>query len=113
MANDIKPYAVAVPDEALARLKSKLEASDLPQRVEFENDWNYGCPADDIKRLAAYWRDGFDWRAQEARINKMPQYTTSVDIDGFGTLDLHFVHQKSTQRGGIPLLFCHGCKYSV
>lgn len=107
---EIKPYTVAVPDSALARVKAKLDDLDLPQRVDFENDSNYGAAAADIQRLAAYWRDSFDWRAQEKRINQLPQYTTGIDVDGFGTLNIHFVHQKSAVAGSIPLLFCHGCK---
>lgn len=110
MGSDIKPYTVAVPDEALAKLKSKLNAVDLPQHVDFENDWNYGAPAADVRRLATYWRDGFDWRAQEKKINQLPQFTTPIDVDGFGTLNIHFVHQKSAHAGSIPLLFCHGCR---
>ncbi|EGX89969.1 Epoxide hydrolase [Cordyceps militaris CM01] len=108
MATDIQPYTVAVPDDALAKLKSKLDALDLPQHVEFEDDDRYGVPAADVRRLAAYWRDGFDWRAQERRINQLPQYLTPIEVDGFGTLNIHFVHQKSAHSGSIPLLFCHG-----
>ncbi|OAA73812.1 Epoxide hydrolase [Cordyceps fumosorosea ARSEF 2679] len=108
MASDIKPYTVAVPEEALGRLKAKLDAHDLPQRVEFEDDTSYGASAVDIRRLAAYWHDGFDWRAQERRINRLPQYTTPIHVDGFGTLNIHFVHQKSAHPESIPLLFCHG-----
>ncbi|KAK8147015.1 hypothetical protein G3M48_002267 [Beauveria asiatica] len=108
MASDIHPYTVAVPDDALAKLKAKLGAFTFPQRVDFENDWNYGAPASDVRRLAAYWRDGFDWRAQERRINQLPQYTTPIDVDGFGPLNIHFVHQRSVHPGSIPLLFCHG-----
>lgn len=110
MANDIKPYTVAVRDEALAKLKSKLQAAELPKPVNFQNDWEYGAPAADVARLLNYWRDGFNWRAQEAHMNEMPQYTTPIDVDGFGTLQIHFVHQRSSKPGSIPLLFCHGCK---
>ncbi|KAJ3473653.1 hypothetical protein NLG97_g10198 [Lecanicillium saksenae] len=106
--SDIKPYTIAVPDEALARVKSKLDSFDLPKNVDFENDWNYGAPAADIKRLANYWRDCFDWRAQEKRMNQMPQFTTEIEVDGFGALNIHFVHQKSSGSNSIPLLFCHG-----
>ncbi|KAJ6781120.1 hypothetical protein PWT90_00701 [Aphanocladium album] len=108
MSSDIKPYTIAVPDEALAKVKSKLGAANLPQHVDFEDDWSYGAPAADIKRLAEYWRDGFDWRAQETRINQLPQYTTGIEVDGFDTLNIHFVHKKSPHLSSIPLLFCHG-----
>jgi hypothetical protein len=63
-----------------------------------------------MKRLTKYWADGFDWRAQEAALNeKLPQFTTKVNVDWFGELDIHFVHKKSAKKDSIPLLFCHGC----
>ncbi|KAG6120507.1 hypothetical protein E4U13_006424 [Claviceps humidiphila] len=109
MASNITPFKIDVPDAAITRLKQKLALSDLPSEVEFSNDWAYGAPRDDIRRLATYWQDGFDWRAQEAKLNAtLPQFKTSVDVEGFGALDIHFVHKKSPRAGSIPLLFCHG-----
>lgn len=110
MAPDIKPFQVSVPDSALKLVKDKLALATFPEEVEFSDDWNYGTPLSDVKRLAKYWADGFDWRAQEAKINQLPQYTTKVNVDGFGDLRIHFVHQQSSRPGSIPLLFCHGCE---
>jgi hypothetical protein len=44
-----------------------------------------------------YWAtgSGFDWRAQEHKLNAFPQYT--ADIDG---LTIHFIHQRG--RGPDP-----------
>ena len=109
MSAEAKPFKIAVPDSALKLLRNKLAASTFTEEVEFSDDWDYGAPLSDVKRLAAYWRDGFDWRAQEARLNEIPQFTTSVSVGGFGDLKIHFVHQKSSRPGSIPLLFCHGC----
>ena len=64
----------------------------------------------DIKRLTNLWKDGFDWKKQEAKLNELPQFKTKVEIDSFGEIDMHFVHQKSAIAGAIPLLFVHGCK---
>lgn len=64
-----------------------------------------------MKRLTKYWAEDFDWRAQETALNeKLPQFTTKVDVDGFGELEVHFVHKRSEREGSVPLLFCHGCK---
>lgn len=107
---EIKPFQIAVPDSALASLKAKLDAATFPTEVDFTDDWDYGAPLSEVKRLARYWADGFDWRAQEARINgTLPQFTTTIDITDFGPLEMHFVHQKSNKSGSIPLLFVHGC----
>ena len=66
MAAEINPFKVAVPDEALKTLRDKLTAATYFEEVEFSDDWSYGTPQSDIKRLAKYWANGFDWRAQEA-----------------------------------------------
>jgi hypothetical protein len=110
MVTDINPFQLRVPDEAIAKLKEKLASATFFEEVEFSDDWTYGVPQSDLKRLVDYWRDGFDWRAQEAKINTLPQYTTTVDVQGFGPMEIHFVHQKSKKPNSIPLLFCHGCK---
>ena len=110
MAPDIKPFKVDVPDSALQTVKDKLALATFPDEVEFSDDWAYGAPLSDVKRLAEYWANGFNWRAQEAKINELPQYMTKVNVDGFGDLDIHFVHQKSSRPSSIPLLFCHGCE---
>jgi len=62
----------------------------------------------DIKRLASYWATTYDWRATEAQLNRLPHFKTKVQVDGFGDLDIHFLHQKSEVKGAIPLLFVHG-----
>lgn len=55
-----------------------------------------------------FWRTTYDWRVEEARLNKMPQFMTQIDVEGFDALDIHFVHSKSSDAKGIPLLFVHG-----
>lgn len=112
MASTIKPFQIAVPDAALATLQQKLAAATFPQDVTFSDSWDYGVPLSDLKRLASYWQTGYDWRKAEARLNAtLPQFTTSIAVDGFGALDVHFVHQQATtttRAPAIPLLFCHG-----
>jgi hypothetical protein len=110
MAAEIKPFQVSVSEDALKTLKDKLDAATYFEEVEFSDDWSYGTPQSDIKRLAKYWANGFDWRAQEAKINELPQFTTKMLIDRFGELEMHFVHKKSDKAGSIPLLFSHGCE---
>lgn len=49
------------------------------------------------------WRDGFDWRAQEARLNSFPQFRAEVAGTG-----IHFVHVRSSAERTVPLLVSHG-----
>ena len=56
----------------------------------------------------SYWQDHYSWRNEEKRLNRMPQYITSIEVDGFETINLHFVHSPSSSSNAIPLLFVHG-----
>jgi pimeloyl-ACP methyl ester carboxylesterase len=102
------PYRISVPDEAIARLQAKLELTTFPDELE-EAGWAYGAPLTDIKRLVARWKEGYDWRTAEKSLNdRLPQYTLDVEVEGFGTLNVHYVHKKSDRVNAIPLLFVHG-----
>ncbi|KAI0366949.1 alpha/beta-hydrolase [Pilatotrama ljubarskyi] len=107
MSTWAKPFTLDVPDADLELLKKKLELVRFPDELQ-NADWQYGVPLADIKRLTAHWRDSFDWRKTEAEINKLPQFTTDIEVDGFGTLNVHYVHQKSSVQNAVPLLFVHG-----
>lgn len=103
----VQPFKVNIPQAKIDRLKAKLAVADFPDELEGAG-WDYGSPLADIKRLATYWHEKFDWRKAEAELNEMPQFTTSIQIEGYDPIDLHFVHVKSSVPGAIPLLFAHG-----
>ena len=105
----IQQYVINVGEDRISSLKQRLSLTDWPDELE-EAGWNYGAPLADVKRLANYWQDGFDWRGQEAQLNRLPNFQTRLAIDGFGELDIHFVYKKSDVEHAIPLLFVHGCK---
>lgn len=105
-----EPYQISVSDEVLKDLKQRLSTAKFPDQLEYADQdvWQFGAPVADIRRLANYWKEGFDWRKAEATLNELPNYQTKLDVDGFGDLDIHFVHQPCTKKGAIPLLFSHG-----
>lgn len=105
-----EPFKISIPESDIADLKSRLALASFPSELDGAG-WDYGASLPDVKRLTGYWRDQFDWRRTEKRLNEtLPQFTTHVGLDnGFGTLKVHFVHQKSGVDGAIPLLFVHGC----
>lgn len=109
MDPSIRPYKIDVPDSQIAELHAKLDLAKFPAETALTDSWDYGAPVSHVKRLAQRWRHGFDWRAEESRLNEVPQFTTPIAVDGFGELQIHFVWQRSKQPGAIPLLFCHGC----
>jgi pimeloyl-ACP methyl ester carboxylesterase len=105
---DIVPFKIDIPEEKIANLKQKIAAAEFPDELEDVEPWSRGTPLTDLKRLSQYWQNGFHWRKQEAKLNQLPQYMTKIEVEGFGTYDIHFVHQPSTLKNAIPLLFCHG-----
>ena len=62
----------------------------------------------EIERLRNHWLHDYDWRVHEAKINELPQFTVPIQVDDFGEMTIHFVHQKSNLEGAIPLIFIHG-----
>ncbi|KAG0650258.1 Epoxide Hydratase [Hyphodiscus hymeniophilus] len=105
---DIKAYTIAIPESTVQRLKQKLELTDLPKHEIEGAGWTYGTPLKDIERLTEYWKTKFDWREREIGLNHLPNFMTQITADGFDSLDIHFLHQKSQVKGAIPLLFVHG-----
>ncbi|KAL4262636.1 peptidase S33 family protein [Pleurotus pulmonarius] len=102
------PFKIAVSDDVLNQLKAKLDLATFPDELD-DADWDYGTPLKDVKRLVDRWRNGYDWREHEAKLNaELPQFTRDIEVDGHGTLNVHYVHQKSSNEKAIPLLFVHG-----
>ncbi|KAI9696417.1 MAG: hypothetical protein M1836_005695 [Candelina mexicana] len=104
---DIEKYQIEVPDDQLESLSQKLALTSFPDELD-EAGWDYGAPLADIKRLTNYWRDGFNWKQEERKLNELPQFQTKIQAEGFDPLSIHFLHQKSEVKGAIPLLFVHG-----
>ena len=109
MSNEEQPFQITVSEEALSLLNRKLRDTRFPDEID-EAEWAYGAPLADIRRLTERWRDGYDWRAHERELNAFPMFTRLIEVQGFGELSVHYVHQRSSVKGAIPLLFVHGCK---
>src|SRR5690349_10781782 len=104
---DIRPFQVNMPDEAIADLRRRIAAARLPSK-ELVDDRSQGVQLATIQELAHYWTTGYDWRACEARLNALPQFTT--EIDG---VNVHFIHVKSRHENALPLIMTHGWPGSV
>lgn len=98
----IRPYTVAVTSAAVDDLRDRLGRTRWPQ-VSPEPGWRRGVPLDYLRDLAGYWADGFDWRAQEAALNEVPQFVTTVDGQA-----IHFLHARSPEPRARPLVLTHG-----
>jgi pimeloyl-ACP methyl ester carboxylesterase len=97
-----EPFTIAVPDAVLADLRERLERTRWPDQLP-GTGWSYGTDTAYLRELAAYWQKGFDWRAQEKRLNSFRNYRASID----GTR-IHFVHARSRDPNATPLLMLHG-----
>src|SRR5258708_22767193 len=104
---DLAPFKVDVPQVALDDLKNRLANTRWPNK-ELVTDWSQGVPLAKAQSLVAYWRDKYDWRRFEARINAFPQYRTQ--IDGVG---IHFIHVRSPEQNALPINLTHGWPGSV
>jgi len=104
------PFRIAISDQDIDDLKKRLDLTRFPDELE-DVGRDYGAPLRDIQRLVAYWKDGYDWRKHEAQLNdELPQFTRDIEVEGFGLLNVHYVHKKSSVASAVPLLFVHGCK---
>ena len=106
-ATDIRPFRIEVSEEQLAELRRRLAATRWPSS-ELVADRSQGVQLATIQAVARYWATDFDWRACEARLNALPQFTT--EIDG---VDIHFIHVKSPHENALPLIVTHGWPGSV
>lgn len=100
--DEVTPFRLSVPAEALADLKRRLAAVRWPDR-ETVADSSQGVPLAQMQALVNYWRDGYDWHRIEAQLNAWGQYRTR--IDGLG---IHFLHIRSRHEGALPLMLTHG-----
>src|ERR1039457_2552698 len=78
-------------------------AARVPDYGAQIEEFTIAIPQGYLDDLAGYWRDEFDWRAQEARLNSYPQYTTRIDGQ-----QIHFLHVTSPEPDATPLLLIHG-----
>jgi len=103
----IRPFRVDVPDEDLAELRRRIDATRWPSK-ELVADRSQGVQLEALQELARYWTSEYDWRRCEARLNALPQFKT--EIDG---LDVHFIHVESPHENALPLIMTHGWPGSV
>jgi pimeloyl-ACP methyl ester carboxylesterase len=106
-ANDIRPFQVDTPDEAMEDLRRRIAATNWPEQ-ETVADQSQGVPLAMIQALARYWATDYDWRRCEAALNALPQFIT--EIDG---LDIHFIHARSQHDDALPLIINHGWPGSI
>jgi len=102
-----QPFTLSIPDAALADLKTRLALTRFPDAAPGE-PWAFGTSVDYARDLVGYWKDRFDWRAQEAALNAFPQFKAPLH-----DIDLHYLHVPGVGPNPYPLLLLHGWPGSV
>jgi pimeloyl-ACP methyl ester carboxylesterase len=106
-ALQIRPFSVSIPETELKDLHTRILSTRLPE-AEPVPDHSQGVQLRTIRELARYWASDYNWRACEARLNAVPQFTT--EIDG---LEIHFIHVRSPHANALPMIITHGWPGSV
>jgi pimeloyl-ACP methyl ester carboxylesterase len=102
-----QPFTLRVSDSDLADLRERLARTRFPDSAPGD-PWLYGTSVEYLRSLVDYWRGGFDWRAEEARLNAFPQFKIAAPDH-----DLHFLHVPGKGPDPTPLLLMHGWPGSV
>jgi epoxide hydrolase len=104
---EIRPFRIDIPQADLDDLRDQLAHTRWPSEMPGVG-WSRGVPLGYLKELAEYWRDRYDWRQWEAKLNEFPQYTTEIDGQ-----NIHFLHVRSPEPDAFPLILSHGWPGSV
>lgn len=104
---DVRPFRIEVSNGDLDDLRDRLERTRWPAELPGVG-WSRGAPLGYLWDLADYWRTSYDWRAQEAKLNALPQFTTTIDGQ-----TIHFLHVRSPEADALPLVITHGFPGSV
>ena len=99
--------SIAIPDELLDDLRLRLGHTRWPDELP-DVGWDYGTDMSTLQALCRTWRDTYDWRPTEARLNAWPQYRTTI-----GGTPIHVIVARSPEPDAMPLLLTHGWPGSV
>jgi pimeloyl-ACP methyl ester carboxylesterase len=99
---EIRPFTFRASEADLRDLRRRVAATKWPSR-ELVADASQGVQAATMRELAREWSTDYDWRKFEARMNRLPQFMTTID-----GLDIHFIHIRSKHPNALPVIVTHG-----
>ena len=102
-----EPFTVFIDESVLIDLRDRLRRTRWPIEAEAA-PWTHGASLEYMKRVVAYWTDGYDWRRSEAALNRFPNYRARID-----GLDVHFIMERGSGKNSRPLILTHGWPGSV
>jgi pimeloyl-ACP methyl ester carboxylesterase len=96
------PFRMETPDEAIFDLRERLRRVRWPADVAGGGDED-GLDEAFLRELVQYWRNQYDWYANERALNRLPQVRLQL-----GGVRIHAVHVRGRGRRPLPLLLSHG-----
>ncbi|WP_053376448.1 epoxide hydrolase family protein [Paenibacillus sp. FJAT-27812] len=104
---EIRPFQINIPQAQLDDLQYRLTNTRWANGLQ-DAGWKYGVSSAYVKEVAEYWKNEYDWRKHEERLNEFPQFTTTID-----GANIHFMHVRSPEPNALPLLLTHGWPSSI
>jgi pimeloyl-ACP methyl ester carboxylesterase len=98
----LEPFTISVPESDIEDLKARLARTRWPDQLNGIG-WEQGTDRSYLESIVAYWRSAFNWRAQEAALNKLPQFRATIKAH-----QIHFVHARAKSGRGLPIVITHG-----
>jgi pimeloyl-ACP methyl ester carboxylesterase len=103
----IRPFAFHAPQSELTDLRRRIASTRWPSR-ELVTDASQGVQLATMRELARTWQTDYDWRKFESRLNRWPQFMTTID-----GVDIHFIHVRSKHPDALPVIVTHGWPGSI
>jgi pimeloyl-ACP methyl ester carboxylesterase len=103
----VEPFESRVQQSLLDDLGERLRRTrwpDLPAGAGGQT----GIALSELRDLVEYWRDGFDWRSAEERLNRFSQFRAALSGGR-----VHFIHERGGGPQPFPLVITHGWPGSV
>jgi epoxide hydrolase len=107
MSAGVEGFRIHVEQAVLDDLRARLSRTRFPDQID-GTGWERGVPAGYLRELVDHWMGAYDWRAEEARLNRFDHFRTTVDGQS-----IHFIHARSAREDALPLLLTHGWPGSV
>ncbi|MCE9651359.1 MAG: epoxide hydrolase [Parvibaculum sp.] len=102
------PFEIRVSDGEIEDLKRRLQRTRFPNEPQGNEHWDYGTSLPYMEKLVETWRDDFNWREAEAKLNRFPQYRASLTDEDGEDHEIHFIYEKGTGANTVPLILTHG-----
>lgn len=105
-----QPYTIHVPQAVLDDLQTRLSATRWTDDLAGAG-WGYGTEAGYLQSLLAYWQNSFDWRAQEAKLNRFSHYRAAmkeVTEEASGSMGIHYIYERGKGKNPMPIILTHG-----